>query len=165
MKKLLSIMLFFFIFISTRGLAADAIKIGIVDMNQVMQKSPLMISLNDDLAKKFKSRQDEINTANQKLQDSLSTLNTTTNLSTDERSKLQNKILTDKANIQILTASFERDVAIAKDQSIQKFMGKLTNVISKIAKDGNFDLIEQQTNMLYVNNKINITSDVLKEMT
>ncbi len=164
MKKILSIILFC-IFISTAVFAADTLKIGIVDMNQVIQKSPLMISLNDDLSKKFKPRQDEINAANQKLQDSVSKLNTSANLSSDERSKLQNKILSDKANVQILSASFERDITIAKDQSLQKFMSKLTNVIGKIAKDGNFDLIEQQTNMLYINNKVDITSDVLKQMT
>lgn len=165
MKKILSIILCYLLFIPTTVLAADTLKIGIVDMNQVMQKSPLMISLNDELTKKFKSRQDEINAANEKLQNSASLLNTTTTLSPDERGKLQNKILSDKANVQILTASFERDLAIEKDQSIQKFMTKLTNVISKIAKDGNYDLIEQQTNMLYVSNKIDITTDVLKQMT
>lgn len=153
-----------FMFITTSGFA-DALKIGIVDANQVLQKSPLMQTMNDSLSKKFKPRQDELNKATADLQTESTQLDTSTNLSADDRAKLQDKILSDKANVQILTASLQRDLAIEKGKLLQTFTSKLSSVITKIAKDGKYDLIEQQNNMLYVNTTLDITQQVIKEMT
>ena len=164
MKKSMSLVALVFFFISTSVLAADNLKIGVVNTNQILQKSPLMITMNESLAKKFKPRQDEINKANNDLVAEASQLDTSANMSADDRAKLQDKILADRANVQILTASFQRDLAIEKAQLLQTFTTKLTNVINKIATDGSYDLIEQQTNLLYINNKLDITPQVLKEM-
>jgi outer membrane protein len=144
--------------------AADNLKIGVVDMNQVLQKSPLMISLNDGLNKQFKSRQDEINSAQKSLQDELYSLNSNTTLSSDERSKLQNKIINDKANVDVMTTTFQKDLAIAKDSASQKFMTKLADVLNKVAKDGRYDIIEQRTNLLYINSALDITSQVIPQV-
>ncbi len=144
--------------------AADNLKIGVVDMNQVLQKSPLMISLNDGLNKQFKSRQDEINSAQKSLQDELYSLNSNTTMSADERSKLQNKIINDKANVDVMTTTFQKDLAIAKDGASQKFMTKLADVLNKVAKDGRYDIIEQRTNLLYINSALDITSQVIPQV-
>jgi outer membrane protein len=143
---------------------ADTLKIGVVDMNQILQKSPLMVSLNDGLNKQFKPRQDEINNASKALQEELYNLNSTTNMSADDRSKLQNKIITDKANVDVMTTTFQKDLAIAKDQASQKFMTKLADVINKVAKDGRYDLIEQRTNLLYLNTSLDITTQILQQV-
>lgn len=144
--------------------AADALKIGVVDMNQILQKSPLMISLNDGLNKQFKSRQDEINTASKQLQEELYQLNSSTTMSQDDRTKLQNKIINDKANVDVMTTTFQKDLAIAKDAASQKFMAKLSDVINKVAKDGRYDIIEQRTNLLYINTSLDITPQVLQQV-
>jgi outer membrane protein len=144
--------------------AADNLKIGVVDMNQVLQKSPLMISLNDGLNKQFKSRQDEINSAQKSLQDELYNLNSNTTMSADDRTKLQNKIINDKANVDVMTTTFQKDLAIAKDSASQKFMTKLADVLNKVAKDGRYDIIEQRTNLLYINSALDITSQVIPQV-
>jgi outer membrane protein len=145
--------------------ASDTLKIGIIDMSQILQKAPLMVTLNDNLVKKFKSRQDEINTANKKLKEEATQLQYNSNTMSDaDRTKQQNKILSDKASVQILDASFQRDLAIAKDEAMQTFMAKFTQVIGKMAKDGKYDIIEQRTNLAYVNSDLDITSDLLKQL-
>jgi Skp family chaperone for outer membrane proteins len=145
--------------------APDSLKIGIIDMSQILQKAPLMVTLNDSLVKKFKARQDELSTSNKALQDEANQLQYNGNTMTDaDRAKLQNKILADKANVQILDASFQRDLSIAKDEAMQTFMAKFTQVINKVAKDGKYDLIEQRTNLAYVNSDLDITNDLLKQL-
>ena len=143
---------------------AAELKIGVVDMNQILQKSPLMISLNDGLNKQFKPRQEEINNAQKALQEELYQLNSATSMSNDDRTKLQNKIITDKANVDVMTTTFQKDLAIAKDQASQKFMTKLAEVINKVAKDGRYDLIEQRTNLLYLNTSLDITPQILQQV-
>lgn len=165
MKKSLYWLALLCTFISISVFAADApFKVGVVDMNQILQNSSLMKSMNTNLTQKFKSRQDEINKATADLQNEASQLDTAATMSTSDRTKLQNKVLTDKANVQILTASFQKDLAIEKDQLLQNFMSKLSGIINKIATDGQYDVIEQQTNMLYVNPKLDITQQVLKQL-
>jgi Skp family chaperone for outer membrane proteins len=167
MKKLILLVssLFLSLGLSSAYAAPDTLKIGIIDMSQILQKAPLMVTLNDNLVKKFKSRQDEINGANKTLQDEAAQLQYNSNtLNEIDRTKLQNKILSDKANVQILDASFQRDLAIAKDEAMQTFMAKFTQVIRKVAKDGKYDIIEQRTNLAYVNNDLDITGELLKEL-
>lgn len=162
MKKLLVL---FALLIASAQCFAQELKIGIIDMNQVLQKSPYMISLNNDLLKRFQPRQTELNNAQKDLQDETSNFNLNSGtMSTDERTKMQTKILTDQANVQILTANLQRDLAIAKDEALRKFMAKFNTVIGKLAQDGHYDFIEQSTNFAFVNTRYNITEQVLKNL-
>ena len=163
MKKWASILFIFLIATFSSMVYAD-LKVGVVDMNAVLQKSPLMASINNGLLSKFKPRQDEIINAKKELDDQTNQLNMNTTMTPDQRTKLQTKIISNQANVQILTASLQRDLAIAKDQAMQTFMTKLIGVISKIAQSGNYDLIQQRTDIIFVNNKLDITNQVLQEL-
>lgn len=163
MKRILSLVIASIIGIISSAAYADNLKIGVVDMNMIFQKAPLITSINDDLAKKFKPRQDEINTANNDLQQETNNLNTLS-MSNDDRIKLQNKIINDKAKVAVLSANFDRDITIAKNQALQDFTKKLTDVIKKIATDGKYDLIQQNANLLFVNSNIDITQQVLDQL-
>lgn len=143
--------------------AADSMKIGVVDMNQVMQKSALATSLNDSFVKKFQSRQDQLTRAQKDLQDENTQLSMP-NISQADRTKLQEKIVNDKANVDVLSINLQRDVAIARSQNMQTFMAKLNEVINKIARDGNYDLIQTRNDMPYVNSKVDITAQVLRDL-
>jgi outer membrane protein len=150
--------------LATQSFAAD-LKIGIIDMTQVLQKAPLMVSLNNGLTKKFQPRQNELIDAQKKLQDDNSQLNINgASMSNDQRSKLQTQILTDQANVQVLTANLQKDVAIAKDDALNQFMAKFNQVITKIAQDGQYDLIQQSSGFAYINPQLNITQDVIKQL-
>lgn len=161
--------LLFFVFLFTLNspvFAQGPLKIAVIDMNQILQKSPLMISMNNKLLKNFTSRQQEVNDAKKQLQDETDQLSLKGDtLSNDERTQLQNKIINDKANVAVLQASFEKDLTIAKNADLQTFMQKFSDVIQKIAKDQGYDLIEQRTTIIYLNNKLDITQQVLEKMT
>ena len=164
MKKMLLIMTASILSLFTLSAFAE-LKIGIVDANLVLQKSPLMLSINSELVKKFKPRQDEINVAQKKLQDENDSMNLNGSaMSQDDRSKLQDKLITDKANIDMLTAALQRDLAIAKNQDLQQFSNKISSVISTIAKNDHYDLIEQRTNVVFVDPKMDITQQVIDQM-
>lgn len=150
--------------ITTISYAAN-IKIGVVNMNQILQKSPLMVSMSEALAKKFQPRQEEINNANKQLQNDVNQLSFHgSTMSDEDKNNLQNKIIQEKANIQILTITFQKDLAIARDQDLRTFMTKFKEVINKIAQDDRYDLIEQNSNILYLNNKIDLTQQVLQQI-
>lgn len=163
MKRLLSVLVCSFFALSSCIAFADNLKMGIVDMNAIFQKAPLMNKINSDLTSQFKPRQDEINAANNALQQEMNSLNTLS-LSNNDRTKLQNKIINDKAKLAVLSANFERDITIAKNNALQTFSQKLSDVIAKFAKDGKYDVIQQNTNLLFVNSALDVTQQILDQL-
>jgi outer membrane protein len=165
MKKALSI-LTAVLSLSFLNLAyADNLKIGVINMNQIFEKSPLMVSINEQLTSKFKPRQDQLNTAKKDLQDEIDTLTLKGgSMNTTEQTRLQNKIITDRAAVDIMTANLQRDLTLAKNDALQGFTVKLANAISKVAKDGQYDLIEQTSNIPFVSNKLDITQQILQQL-
>ncbi len=146
-------------------LYAAELKVGIVNMNVVIQKSALMASINEGLIKQFQDRQKELADAQKQLQDENNQLTVNAaNMTNDDRNKLQVKIATDQANVQILTASLQRDVAIAKDAAMQKFSTQLNHVIQNLAQNQHYDMIEQSTNYLYIKSNFDITQEVVNQL-
>lgn len=165
MKKSISILTALVFTLMASYAYADTLKIGIVDMNQVLQKSPLMVSMNQKLTEKFKPRQDEVNKAQKQLQEETDQFNlNSATMSAEDRNKAQDKIIADKANAEVLNSSFQRDLTLAKNQALQTFTTKLSAVINKIADDGNYDIIQQRTDIIYANKRLDITEQVLQEV-
>lgn len=162
MKTRLSFVLGSILALSALNAYADNYQVGIVDMNAVMSKSGLMASLNNKLNDKFKSRQAQIADAQKALQAEADRLNLDTKMTPDERNALQNKVVADKADLDIMNLTFQKDLTLAKDQSMQTFITKLNQVIASIAEKGHYDLIQRQNDMLFISNKMNITDQVLE---
>jgi len=166
MKKILALGAFIFVFVTIPAFAQTfALKVGIIDMNQILQKSSYMLSINADLLKSFQPRQASLSDAQKSLQEETNNFNlNNSTMSSGDRAKMQNKIIEDQANVQVLTANLQRDLTIAKDEALRKFMMKFNSVISKIAQDGRYDFIEQNTNFAFVKAEYDITAEVLKQL-
>lgn len=145
---------------------ADGCKIGVVDMSQILQNAPMMKEINNQLSKTFTGRQNDLNAAKTKLQtDTKALSDNSQGLDDAALEKLQDKIIYDKSNIAISEATLEKDLTVAKKTQLKKFMEKFSAVVQKIAKDGGYDLIEQKTNVVYLSDKVDLTQQVLKQLT
>lgn len=165
MKKLLSIMLVLSAFIAGPLFAAGPSKIGIVNLEQVLQSSKYATSLNADLSKQFQPRQLEINNAQRHLQDEVDKYTFESfSMSTDDRAKLQQTITTDKTNLDQMVATFQKDFATAQADANGKFLKKLSEVINKIGQTDHFDIIERAANVFYINNSVDITKQVIDSL-
>lgn len=141
------------------------LKIGVVNVDQVLAKSPVAVSLNEKLSKDFKPRQEEVNKAQRRLQDDLDQLNYNSyNMSQDDRNKLQNTINADRRTFDQLNAALQRDLEIARGQYTQQFMTKLVDAVTKIAQKEKYDMIQTRTNMFYINDQMDITAKVLDQL-
>lgn len=144
---------------------ADNLKVGILIMDEVLQKSPLAIAINDKISKDFRPRQDELNATQKKLQDDMDRLNYNSyKMSAADRNKIQATIAADKRDFDVLNASLQKDLAAAQAQYTQDLMGRLNAIIVKIAQDNKYDIIETNANILYLNNSVNITPQVIAQL-
>lgn len=165
MKKLLIAASFITAALLTQNAFADPLKIGVVDLQQIMQKSSQIATINTQLTKEFQPRQQKIINDQKALQDEVDQLNRNTATMTEtERNKLQDKIIADRSNLQGMMLSFQRDVNTAQNQAMQKFMSQLSVVVSSVAKNNNFDLVLQRAGVPYVKSELDVTAQVLEQM-
>ncbi len=142
--------------------AGTNLKIGVIDVQQILQKSPQIATINAQLTKDFKPRQDKIVAAQKDLQAQADKLNKNANVMGDaDRNKLQDQIIAEKANVQGMAISFQRDLSQAQSKAMQDFMNQLTQVVNGVAKKSNYDLILQRAGVPYANNSLDITNEVL----
>jgi outer membrane protein len=168
MKKLLvSLTAAAFFLVASDVFAAPApspttLKIGVVDLQRIMQKSSQVAAIASQLEKRFKPRQQNILAARKALQDQAEKLNRNASVMREgDRTKLQNKIIADRANLQSSEISFQQEVNAAQTQETQKFMQKLRGILTQIAKSGSYTMIMIKQGIPYVDDKLDITDAVL----
>jgi outer membrane protein len=163
MKRILTAVLF--MLFACNAYADNPLKIGVVSLNAVIQGSALSQSLSAKLSADFKPRQDAINAAQKKLQDdSEQLIFEGFKMSDAERAKLQSTVAADRRALDNLNSSLQSDFSAAQAQATQTLMAKLNAVISKIASDGKYDIIQTNANMLYLNGSIDITKQVIEQL-
>lgn len=147
------------------NVSAAELKVGVVNLDQVLQKSPLALQLNTKISNDFQPRQDQLNTAQRNLQDTVDKLTYTAyKLSPQERADLQNKINIQRADLEKMSVALQKDLADAQNKGVQTLLAKLNTVVQQIAKDGHYDMISSSANILFLNNSINITQQVVDQL-
>jgi outer membrane protein len=142
-----------------------AVKIGVIDMQQIMQQSAQAVSLNKQLQTQFQPRQQKLVTAQKNLQAEMSTFNKNgPTLNDADRTKTQNQILADRTSFQQMVQSYQQDLSTAQNQAMQKFMGNVQNAVSDVAKQGNYTLIVQRAAAPYADPSLDITKQVIADM-
>jgi outer membrane protein len=143
--------------------AADApLKIGVIDLQKIMQKSSQVIAINSQLEKRFKSKQQNILASRKMLQEEAEKLDRNSAVMTQaERTTLQNKIIADRANLQSTEISYQQEVNSVQSQETQKFMRKLKDVVTQVAQSGGYTLIMIKQGIPYVKDNLDVTDSVL----
>lgn len=144
---------------------AAEMKVGVVNLDEVLQKSALAMKLNNKISKDFQPRQDALNAAQKKLQDSMDQLTYNSfKMTAEERTNLQTKINNQRRDLDGMAQALQRDLNTAQAEGSQEILKSLNSVITKIAKDGNFDMIMTSANLLFLNNTLNITKQVTDQL-
>lgn len=150
---------------STPVAATTGLKVGVVDVRQVLQKSPQMAEVNTRLEKQFKPQQVKITEAEKTLQATMDKMNREgAVMGESARAQLQQKIISDKANIQAMITTFQQGLGAAQNEAMQKLLSQVGEVVTQMGKDGKYDVIFQGENVPYVDKKWNMTEQVIQAM-
>jgi outer membrane protein len=162
MKKVCLLSFVSLLILFTADAFADGLKLAVVDMQLVLQKAPQIAKINESLNKQFKGRQDKIIKAQHDLQDETQNLEKNAAvMKTDERTNLEQKIMTDRNNVQTMVASFQKDLSKKQSESLHGFSQQLDGVVSKLAEQTGVDLVIQKGSTLYAKQDLDITQKVL----
>jgi outer membrane protein len=164
MLKLLKVGLLIVGLLGLNTAFADS-KIGILDMQQVMQQSPEVANLNKQLQDQFKPRQEKIMAAQKNLQDEMGKMNKDAAVMNDKnKEKMVQKINADRQAYQTLVQSFQQDLNSAQNKVMQKFMGNLQNAVNSVAKEGQYTMVLNRAAVPYFDPAADVTKQVLSKI-
>lgn len=149
------------------ALAADAaapIKVGIVNVQQVLQQSPRVVALSKKLESQFKDRQTKINDEQKSLQDELDKFKKESSTMSDkDRDAAQKKIAADRSSLVKEAVTYQQDLQKEQNKIMQGILSDLNGIVSNIAKNQSFSLVLDSQAVIFAADGNDITKDVAKK--
>jgi outer membrane protein len=147
-------------------MAPTGMKIGVVDIRQVLQKSPQVATAQKQLKDQFQTREKEFRALQQQVRADADKLNRDGSVMKDaDRKTLQQKVQDEQQKLQNMQMSLQQDLFTAQNQQMQGIMSKLQNAVNEVAKANQFTLVLTKDNVAFANEQLDITNQVLDSMT
>ena len=148
-------------------------RIGVVDMNKLVQESPQYLDMSSAIEEEFAARVRDITakeSAFNAAQDQLNQDNLA--LSQDERQNTLIRLNADQRELKYLAESFQEDRNNRTQIEANKIFGEIINLIEKFGRDNAYDLIINRTRVsqntilnggtVYSGASVDITNDIAK---
>ena len=142
---------------------ADDYKIGVLHVERILQQSTSAKAAHDRIEQEFKARDADIARKEQEVRDASAQLEKArATLSVDERGTRERALETRTREVQRLRQQFAEDLRGRQFEELDKLKERLDRVLTRYAKERNFDLILQDA--LYVGKAVDITDDIIKAL-
>ena len=165
MKKLVSISAMISALLLSLNIQAATIRVGVLDMHEVMQKSSQVKDLRESLQKKFKSREASLISDRDSLQKDADKLERDkTVLSKNDLDNLKKKISKSQQDLQKKQMDFQQDVMQAQNEALKTFIDKVKDIVKNVAEDEKYEIVLTKDTIAYVDNGLDITAKVLKKL-
>ncbi len=140
-------------------------RIGVVNMQKLIQDSPQVRALGQKLKQKFSSRRNKVLAMSKELQTLIAQYQKNKAvMSAKELQALKTKITTKETALRTAQVKLQQEMYQAQNQAMTQFVSKLRGVVKTIAKKKNLDMVLPQNTVLYSGNTTDITSDVAKSL-
>ena len=139
------------------SVAAEGIKIGIVNANKIVEQSPQYEAVRKSLEAEFKRRNDDFIAKQKqlkKLEDKLARDSAV--MSASEAKRLEKDIRTRRRKLNNTRDEYREDLNLRRNEEFNKLLRKVSEVVHQLGKDENIDLILSE-GVVYANKKIDLT--------
>ena len=142
------------------GLAAAQVKVGIVNVQDAILKTAEIKKASDELAAKYKSRQDALVKLQQDLQ-SISTQLGNAKITPQAAADLQAQGQRKERDLQRLQQDLQTDVDADRNDILTKAGAKMKAVVEKLAAEKGLDMVVDVSQTIYFKPALEITNDVI----
>lgn len=170
MRKLAIFSTIIGLFLFSVNALAD-IKVGVVNIQTVIQKAPQAAQMSSELKKQFSGREKQITEAQSTLQKDLEKYKKDSAvMSAADRQKSQDQLMKQQQELQQMQVSFQQDLMSAQNKKAGKLFDDIQKAISQVAAKDKLDLVLTSSNTLtnspvaYVNSQYDITAQVLQAL-
>jgi outer membrane protein len=165
MKKILLLVLSIGLLLGFSVARADNLKVGVLDVQKVMQKSPRVSAMQAKLKKQFAPQEKKITAAQKQLKADFDKYNKDQAVMKDaDKKALQKKILAEQSKLRNLQTQFQQQLIAAQRKSMQSILKDIEDAVEKVAKDQKLDLVLTKASVAYNNPDLDVTDQVIKKL-
>jgi len=164
-KTILSILVLLSLtfFVATPAWADN--KIGVINMQDLLQKLPQMKKIGDDLKTQFGGKQKQLVDAQENFKKEADKFRRDSAVMSDkDKQAAEDKLFKQQQDLQTMQMDLQRDYMAAQNKQVDTLMTTIKNVVEKVAAQGKFDLVLINASVAYARKDMDITAPVLKEM-
>lgn len=144
---------------------ADNAKIGVVDLQKIMQTSNQMKGIQQKLEKEFKPRRDKLVAMEEGLKKDMEKFKRDSAvLSQTQKKEMEKKIVTTQQTFEREGQQYQQELSTAHNEAMEELYGKIRKAISKVADTEKYDLILQKDAAPFSVTKLDITDLVIKQI-
>ena len=145
--------------------AAEGTKIGVVDLQKIMQTSTQMKVIQEKLEKEFKARRDVLVAMEEGLKKDMETFKRdSTIMSQTQRKELEKKIVSVQQQFEREGQQYQQELSTAHNEAMENFYNKIRAAIARVAKNEKYDLVFQKDAAPFSVDKLDVTDHVMKEI-
>lgn len=142
---------------------ADTAKIGVVDLQKIMQTSNQMKEIQQKLEKEFKPRRDKLVEMESKLKADMEKFKRDSAiLSVNQKKDLEKKIIAAQQQFERDGQQYQQELSTANNEAMEGLYAKVRTGIAKVAQDEKYDLIVQKDATPFSANSLDVTDKVIK---
>ena len=142
---------------------ADVSKIGVVDLQKIMQTSTQMKEIQQKLEQEFKPRRDKLIAAESALKGDVEKFKRDSAImSVSQKKELEKKIITAQQQFERDGQQYQQELTTANNEAMEALYAKVRAAISKVAKDNKYDLIVQKDAAPFSAEALDVTDKVVK---
>ncbi len=165
MKRLSSWLMAMIFAMSSVSAFAEGAKIGVVDLQKIMQTSSQMKGIQEKLEKQFKPRRDKLITMEESLKKDMETFKRDTAvMSQSQRKDLEKKIVGEQQQFERDGQQYQQELSTAHNEAMEEFYNKIRAAIAKVAESEKYDLVFQKDAAPFSVDKLDVTSKVMQEI-
>lgn len=164
-KKLSSLVVLCLLAASVQAAETPALKIGVINVPEILKSSSDMQKMNETLRTQFEPRQKKI----VELQKSLTEKETklkrdATIMSQSERVALQDDIAAMQRDLRRQQEDFMQDARAEEKKTMDTILTRVNSAVQDIAEKEHYDLILQRSTVAFASQRADLTQEVLKKL-
>lgn len=165
MKRLVGVLVALMFVMSSVSALADGTRIGVVDLQKIMQTSPQMKVIQEKLEKTFKPRRDKLVAMEDGLKKDMESFKRDSSiLSQTQRKELERKIVSVQQQFEREGQQYQQELSTAHNEAMEEFYNKIRAAIAKVAETDKYDLVFQKDAAPFSVEKLDMTSRVMQEI-
>jgi outer membrane protein len=163
-KMLLWSLALFFAGMTNLALAAD-FKVGVVDIQEVLQKYGKVQQAEDQLKKQFAPQQEKLASLQKQFADDMTKYNRDSAVMKDaDKKAAQDKLMKQQDDLRKQQMDIEKQFVAARDDKMQAILKDVKDAVNNIAQQQKLNLILVKGSVAYNDDSLDITDQVVKAL-
>ncbi|MBA4697540.1 MAG: OmpH family outer membrane protein [Legionella sp.] len=151
--------------LSTVGAFAEGMKIGVVDLQKIMQTTPEMKTIQQKLENDFKARRDKLVAMEENLKKDMAKLKRESEVMNQAQKKdLEKKIIEAQQTFEREGQQYQQEATAAHNQAMEGLYSKVRKAIDSVANSEKYTLILQKDAAPFSGTSMDVTDAVIKKI-